>query len=1045
MNRLSCLLLIALYLAPLSASSQSTSATISGGVTDSSGRFIADAAVDIANDATGVIYSVKTNSSGIYFVPILPPGTYHVQISKQGYKTIIKPDIVLNVQAAIALNFTLPIGARSESITVESGTSLLNTTDASVSTVIDRKFVENIPLNGRSFQDLISMTPGVTSQSPQSTSGTSYLGYSGDFSVNGQRTESNYYTIDGVSGNSGAGNGYGGAQPATGGSLGASTALGTTQSLISVDALQEFRVQSSTYSAEYGRSPGGQFSLATRSGSSRVHGTVFDYLRNNYFDANDWFNDHYGKPISALRQNDFGGTLGGPVPLPTHSSQSAKTFFFFSYEGLRLTQPQAASIQYVPDLFLREQAPATMKPILDAYPLPSAGAVDYGTANSPSLAQFIEAYSLPSQIDSTSIRLDHTLNRKAALFFRFSDTPSSSASRILSTLTKSQFGNRSYTLGSTYQFDASRTNEFRIGYVTSQSALAASLDDFGGAVPIDLTGALAPGLSQNANPYVYLFFTGIGSSTLSTQLTSNQMTSWNLVDSFTFVRKKHVLKMGIDFRRIDSTLSPYSPIVEPIFLSVQAVLSNVSTETYVNQQTPSTPRFNQFAAYVQDEWRLTPRLSLSTGVRWEIDPPPSSPDGKDAYTLSGDLGTPSNLSLAPRGTPLWKTSYGNFAPRLGIAWQARTNPGWETVIRTGGGVFFDTNNQVASLGFGGAAVGFSSYQFYVGAPLPLTSAQVTLTPSASPPYTTSTVYSFPTHLQLPYVLEWNVSLQQALGKSQSLTISYVGSNGRREMGEKELSLASLNPDFGTVVEFYGGITSNYQALQTTFQRSVAHGLQALASYTWSHSIDFGSTYATLPVLRGNSDYDLRHNLAGGISWDIPATLKGGLGRTLLGGWGADGRIMARTGFPVTLQGNLLTDPGTGNQYYSGLNLINGVSTYIYGTQYPGGRAINKGAFTLPGSASSGNAPRNFVRGFDATQINLAVRREFPLPRELKIQFRAEAFNLLNHPNFGYIDSVYSSATFGQATNMLNQSLGTMASQYQQGGSRSLQFALKLAF
>lgn len=155
--------------------------------------------------------------------------------------------------------------------------------------------------------------------------------------------------------------------------------------------------------------------------------------------------------------------------------------------------------------------------------------------------------------------------------------------------------------------------------------------------------------------------------------------------------------------------------------------------------------------------------------------------------------------------------------------------------------------------------------------------------------------------------------------------------------------------------------------------------------------------------------------------------------------------MARTGFPVTLQGNLLTDPGTGNQYYSGLNLINGVSTYIYGTQYPGGRAINKGAFTLPGSASSGNAPRNFVRGFDATQINLAVRREFPLPRELKIQFRAEAFNLLNHPNFGYIDSVYSSATFGQATNMLNQSLGTMASQYQQGGSRSLQFALKLAF
>ena len=1045
MKRFLCFLLIGLCLASGRARSQSTSATISGGVTDSSGRFITDASVDIANDVTGVIYSVKTNSSGIYYIPILPPGTYHVQISKQGFKTIIRPDVVLNVQSAIALNFVLPVGARSESVTVESGASRLNTSDAAVSTVIDRKFVESIPLNGRSFQDLISMTPGVTSQSPQSTNGSSYLGYSGDFSVNGQRTESNYYTVDGVSGNSGAGNGFGGAQPATGGSLGASTALGTTQSLISVDALQEFRVQSSTYSAEYGRSPGGQFSLATRSGTSRIHGTAFDYLRNSDFDANDWFNDYYRKPISALRQNDFGGTLGGPVPLPIGHRRTDKTFFFFSYEGLRLTEPQAATIQYVPDLSLRAQAPAALQPILNAYPLPSAGAVDYGSANAPSLAQFIEAYSLPSQIDSTSIRLDHTVNQKIALFFRFSNTPSSSSSRTLSSLTQSEDGNRSYTLGSTYQFNATLTNEFRLGYVSSRSALNANLDAFGGAVPTNLGSALAPGLSHNANPYFFLYFAGVGSSVISTQSTSNQMTSWNLVDSFSFVRGKHALKAGIDFRRINSTLSPYSPIVEPIFFSLQAVLNDQTTETYVNQQTRSTPEFNQFAAYVQDEWRLTPRLSLSTGVRWEVDPPPTSPDGKDAYTLSGSLATPSSLALAPRGTPLWKTSYGNFAPRLGIAWQAHNEPGWETVFRTGGGVFFDTNSQVASQGFGGSAVGFSAYTFYYGAPLPLTSSQVTLTPSSNPPYSTSTVFSFPTHLQLPYVLEWNVSLQQALGRSQSVTLSYVGSNGRRQMGEKQFSLASHNPNFGTVDSFYGGITSNYQGLQATLQRSVTHGLQALASYTWSHSIDFGSTYATLPVVRGNSNFDLRHNLSGGLSWDLPSPIEGRVVRPLFGGWGADGRLMARTGFPITLQGNLLTDPGSGNQYYSGLNVVGGAPVYVYGSQYPGGRAVNKAAFSLPSSGTSGNAPRNFVRGFDATQVNLALRREFSLPREFKVRFRAEAFNLLNHPNFGYVDSAYTDATFGQANNMLNHSLGTMASQYQQGGSRSLQLALTLAF
>jgi len=186
-----CFLILGLFLVSLAAVSQSTNATISGGVTDPSGNFILDADVEIANDATGIVYSARTNSSGMYLVPILPPGHYHVQVSKPGFRTIIKADVTLNVQSAVALNFTLPIGATSESVTVDAASSEINTTNASVSTVVDRKFVENMPLNGRSFQDLISMTPGVVTQSPQSQSGTQYPGYNGDFSVNGQRTESN--------------------------------------------------------------------------------------------------------------------------------------------------------------------------------------------------------------------------------------------------------------------------------------------------------------------------------------------------------------------------------------------------------------------------------------------------------------------------------------------------------------------------------------------------------------------------------------------------------------------------------------------------------------------------------------------------------------------------------------------------------------------------------------------------------------------------------------------------------------------------------------
>jgi hypothetical protein len=327
-------------------------------------------------------------------------------------------------------------------------------------------------------------------------------------------------------------------------------------------------------------------------------------------------------------------------------------------------------------------------------------------------------------------------------------------------------------------------------------------------------------------------------------------------------------------------------------------------------------------------------------------------------------------------------------------------------------------------------------------------------PSATPPYTNKTIYAFPTRLQAPYTLEWNVSLQQALGVAQSLTVSYVGSNGRRLLGEQELSLSSLNPNFGSVIIFPSNLTANYQGLQVQFQRSVSKGLQTLASYTWSHSLDYGSTYETLPASRGNSDFDVRHNLSAGVTWTLPERVKASsLLTELAARWGLDARLLARTSFPVTLSGNLLTDPSNGNQYYSGLNLVPGEPIYLYGpkcpnlanSQCPGGHVVNKAAFQAVTSGAPGNAPRNFVRGFGATQVNLAVRREFTLHANARLQFRAESFNLLNHPNFGYVDPFLTDATFGQATMMLNQSLGTLAAQYQQGGPRSMQFALRLLF
>lgn len=1012
-----------------------TNALVSGLVTDPQGRAVVDTAIVLTNVNTGITYQTKTNGEGIYRLNGLQPGIYRANVAKDGFKSIVKADIELHVQDQLSINFALQLGSVMETITVEAGAPLVNTTDASVSTVIDRKFVENIPLNGRSFQDLISMTPGVINQSPQSQNFQA-VGGGGDFSVNGQRTESNYYTVDGVSANIGAGPGFGEPEPATGGSIAASTALGTTQSLVSVDALQELRVQGSTYSAEYGHAPGGQFSFLTRSGTNDLHGSVFDYLRNNFFDANDWFNDRYGKPGSALRQNDFGGTVGGPVAIPGLYDGKNKTFFFISYEGLRLTQPQPATIQYVPDMSLRQNAPPVLQPILNAFPLPSPGGIDYGN-----LAQFIEPYSLPSRIDSTSVRVDQTFSPKLSLFFRFGDTPSSTATRYLSSVYQTRFNTRTYTLGATSQLSNRANNEFRVGYAQTESSTVGKLDAFGGAVPIDLAAAVGVG-SGNASPALGLIF-GPGYSFLSTTSSNSEGRQWNVIDTFSFSLGHHLFKFGMDYRRIKSPLRPSSPVEDPYFFSVPSLLSNIADLAVVQQELSSVPLFNEIAAFVQDDWRVTSKVNLSLGLRWEVNPPPTGADGRDAYTLLGSFSAPNTLMLAPAGTPLWKTAWYNFAPRLGVAWRAQNHPGWETVVRTGGGVFFDTNNKVAAGGFFG--IGFIAIQVYSGVPVPLTAAQVNISPSTIPPFNGATAYIFPPHLQLPYTLQWNTSVEQAMGKSQALTLSYVGAAGRRLMQDQTTNTGP-NPNFPNVEFYPSGVTSDYQALQIEFQRHMSHGLQALAAYTWSHSIDYGSNDAANPLVRGNSDFDVRHNFSGGVSWDLPSTARNRLIEDLLGHWGVDSRLQARTAFPITLQGNFLVNPVDGSSYYGNPNLVPGQAIYLYGSQYPGGRSVNPAAFIIPTDPNDpGNAPRNFVRGFGAWQINLAVRREFPLHDKVRLQFRAEAFNILNHPNFGYVDPYLTDAQFGQATQMLNQSLATLSSLYQQGGPRSMQFALKLTF
>jgi hypothetical protein len=1018
---------------------QSTNASVTGYVTDPNKAVIVGAKIIVINVDTNVRNEATTNNVGSYDVNEISPGPYRIEVEKLGFKTVVQSNLILHVQDRAAFNFEMAIGSVSEIVTVETGALVINTTDGTVGTVIDRKFVENIPLNGRSFQDLISLTPGVVSQSPQLATDTG-IGNSGDFSVNGQRTEANYYTVDGVSANSSAGNGSGGPSKASGGNLPSSTVLGTTQSLISVDALQEFRVQSSSYSAEYGRTPGGQFSLLTRSGTNDFHGSAFDYLRNEAFDANNWFNNYFGQAKQVLRQNDFGGTLGGPARIPALYNGKDKTFFFVSYEGLRLTLPQAAAVQYVPDSYMREHAPAVLQPILNAFPLQNG--LDYGTAAAPSLAQFIKGYSIPSSVDSVSVRIDEAFSPKLTFFFRYGGTPSSTSTQSLSTVSTIKTQARTYTGGMTNQVSPVFTNQLRIGRAENTAAVVSTLDSFGGAASVDLAGAFGLTAFPESSPGFFIYLPGVGGSFLGRGSSSNESHQWNVVDVVDYSLGKHLLKFGADYRRISSSLTPGTPNVEAFYQSAQSVQANSADFVFVQKSLKATPIFNQTALFVQDEWRVTSRLNLSFGLRWEVDPAPTGAHGNDAYTLRGDISQPATLTVAPLGTPLWNTTWFNFAPRFGVAWKVRDKLGWETVLRGGGGVFFDSNNQTASYAFGG--LGFAGQGFYSSSPLPLSASQLNISTAVTPPYT-NVAYAFPEHLQLPYTLEWNVSVQQSLGKAQALTVSYVGADGRRLQGEQELVVGSLNPNFRTIVYIDSGLTSNYNALQVQLQRNVSRGINALASYTYSHSIDFGSNYAALPFTRGNSDFDLRHSFSAGATWDLPRVSAGRFVDTIINNWGVDGRLTARSGFPISIAGSNLIDPVTGSLTQGTVNIVPNVPAYLYGSQYPGGRAINPAAFSLPPGTQNGDAPRNSFRGFGELQMNMAVRRDFPISERTRLQFRADAFNIFNHPNFGYVDAQLGDATFGLASQMLNQSLATVAPQYQQGGPRSMQFSLKLLF
>jgi hypothetical protein len=866
-------------------------------------------------------------------------------------------------------------------------------------------------------------------------------------------------------------------------------------------------VQSSTYSAQYGRNPGGQFAFDTKSGTNQWHGTVFDYLRNNAFDANDWFNNFFGIQQPALRQNDFGGSLGGPVRLPGVYNGKDKTFFFVSYEGLRLTQPQAATPQFVPDNCMRgvagacagligpdgmtQRTPAfgTLLPLVNSFPMQSSFLPNGGEFDPVNgVGEFLGSWSNPGRLNTTSIRFDQVVNAKMTLFFRFSDSNSNTESFAPPSVTETPFQLRTYTVGANNILSNRLSNEFRLNYTSNEVTPDVFIKPFGGSTPINLASYL--GLTPTSFPQI-IFLLGNQQIFLDQGVGNNQQRQWNLVDSVSYSIGAHQFKFGVDYRRLAPVAVPTSAL-QYLFFSETSVESGAYNFGIALNAATAHPRYTNFSAFAQDEWKVSDRLSLSFGLRWDVNPAPGVTQGALPYTLVGS--NPNNYALAPYGTPLWHTTWFNFAPRLGAAYVLRITPGWEAVVRGGGGVFFDTGQQDGGISFTGPGyaaqnilqTGGANDIFQSAATCspsgPNANCPASLIPQITHPPTgpaqLADLYGFYPHLQLPYTLQWNLSVQQALGKSQALTVSYVGSHGSRLLQENQFTpLSNPNPDIVQIFSVRNGLTSDYNALQAQFQRRLSQGLTALGSYTWSHCIDYGSVNFGIPYQRGNCDFDVRQNLSAAFSYTLPDVGRDRFVKSVLNHWGVDDRFTARTAFPVFMIGPESFDPTTGTELAASYDTVSGEPLYLKGQacneffaplfqrfgssdQCPGGRAINPCAF-YPTAAAAGSVqgyyplcpnqnptvggivPRNAARGFDAVQMDLAIRRDFPIHEKLKLQFRAEAFNIFNHPNFGSVGTY--GPNMGLANQTLASSLGVLSQQYQMGGPRSIQFALKLIF
>jgi len=1102
---------------------QVTSGTIVGVTADSTGAVIPNVSITVVHQGTKDTRKTRTNERGEFNVPFVRTGEYSITAETQGFRPHTQTGIIVQVDQTVRIEFVLQVGTITEQVEVTGAAALIDASTSSLGQVIANKQILDLPLNGRNAFAL-----GLLAGNTIPVQG---MGTNLPFVTGGGRFGLNDVLLDGVDNNTSV----------TSGSIGRAGIAYTP----SVDAVEEFKVKTSSFSAEFGRSAGGIISATTKSGTNVLHGSGWEFLRNEKLDANNFFSNAGGTPRQAFKQNQFGFTLGGPVEVPKLYHGKNRTFFFGDYEGTRRRTTASSSILDIPPLAFRTGDFSAYKPTifdprarrigptgsvistplpgnqipqslihpgaaatLALLPAPNFGGPDAQTRN------FLRIAPRPYDNNQFDVKIDQRLGESDTLSGRFSLANSTSPNPgsfdgFIGAGSGSIRNTRSAALSETHIFSPRVVNEFRAGYARHN----------GSSVPNGTATGIEFALKNKISmfPFPLLAFPGIQFA-FSGQISSTAQFSsigggnpdlaientFQYADNLSVTRGNHTFKMGGDFRRyrFDDINGGGTLIFGSIFSSssdspgsgapLADFLFGYPSNTDGKQLLDWSRQRDLYAGFFfQDDWKLSPRLTLNMGMRYDLFTQPI--DDRDRGGLF-DLRTGKNALAGKDGfsRAIVNADHNNFAPRFGFAYSANS----KFTIRSGAGIFFSRKEQNQGVTQIGANIPNSPTVLF-----PVISASGTVTPpvtisspiglGASDPYFTGVTAANPVSFNTrapdflnsptPYVAQWNLSLQYALKQDLMMEVSYSGTKGTKLIARANLNQIRLEnalagrttqadrpyPHINNTVGIDAGIANSiYNALNVRLEKRYRAGFAFMANYTWSKNMESNgngdSSFdqnggTTLPIdsynlfrERSYAPLDVPHVFNFNYAYELPfgankrwLNQKGPV-NWVLGGWQFNGILTKRSGFPTDIRSARIA---AANQMYATLNVpdrVSGVSMYLPNASVDG--YFNPAAFVDPQQVRNtkgtlitlfGNSARRVARGPGSTNLDFSLFKNFRPTERLNVQFRAEAFNLSNTPTFRLPSASTQGLTIG------NPAFGKLGSSSATG--RQIQFGLKLNF